>query len=264
MVKRIILFRFHDYFDICENKLLLLQKLNPNIPIYGFYGGTPSKADAAHEKLDVYFEHFYTLKYRASEWKWQNPDLAYREWFTDVGVGVEFDVVHVIEWDLLLLDSIEKLYQHIDRDRIGLSGLRPISECHDRDWDWITEEPFKSQWEQLRTYVKEKYHYDKEPFGSLGPGLCMPRAFLEKYAKEDIPELVHDELRVPLYGQIFGFKLEDTHFLKNWDDKNEVQYFNCMGESISPNIAKAELEKSNGRRAFHPYRDLFDPTLLDK
>jgi len=38
-MKRIILFRFHTNVDICKNRLRLLKKYNPEVKIFGLFGG---------------------------------------------------------------------------------------------------------------------------------------------------------------------------------------------------------------------------------
>ena len=49
---------------------------------------------------------------------------------------------------------------------------------------------------------------NEEPFvACLGPGYCLPREFLRRYANLDVPELGHDELRLPLFGRLLGLEV---------------------------------------------------------
>src|SRR5450759_351978 len=82
-------------------------------------------------------------------------------------------------------------------------------------------------------------------------GLCLPKSFLEKYSAIEIPELGNDELRLPLFSQILGFKLYDTGLKKEWFDKKEEEFFNCYKFYISSSSITKELARPSGRRAFH-------------
>jgi hypothetical protein len=64
-------------------------------------------------------------------------------------------------------------------------------------------------------------------------------------------------LRLPLFGQILGYKLYDTGFYKNWFNAKEEKVFNCMAQDISLPAITKELSKTKGRRIFHPYRKIF-------
>lgn len=103
---------------------------------------------------------------------------------------------------------------------------------------------------------KHSYGYSETPYGSLGPGFCFPKSFIDKFSKLRIPEYVHDELRLPLYGQILGFLFKDTGFYRKGFDKNEYNCFNCIGHNKHKILITTiinELNKPRGRRVFHPY-----------
>ena len=256
----IIIFRFDRNQGVCKNHLELIQKLNPGVPIHGVYGGKDKDFAKYKKSLGTYFSSLYCIKNKSKDWKWKNFDLALRSWYLDRGHAIDFDMAYVIEWDLLLLDSVKKMYSHIKNGEVGLTGLTKLSTIESR-WSWTSEEPYKSQWSKLLGFVKKKFKYAQKPWGSLGPGLCFPKKFLEKYSKAEVPELVHDELRVPLYAQIFGFTLKDTKFTKSFFDQKEHVYFNCRGMKeffINIKTIRREMKKPNGRKAFHPFRDYFE------
>lgn len=108
----------------------------------------------------------------------------------------------------------------------------------------------------LLSLVRKKFGYNQRPFASLGPGSCLARKFIEKYAGIEIPELCPDELRLPLFSQILETPLYDTGFYPKWFDPAEQRFFNCMNEEISDLIIKNELKNPEGKRVFHPYRRL--------
>ena len=252
---RIIIFRFHKDIGICLNRLKLLNKFNPNVDIYGIYGGEEKDFSKYQEALNKYFKHLYCIKNKSSRQKWQNFDLALRDWFKEIGKNIDFDQAYIIEWDLILLDSLDNIYSHINKEKVGLTAFIKLKQV-EKQWDWVSKEPSRSEWLKLLEFVKEKYNYSSEPNASLGPGPCFPKEFLRKYSEAEVPELCHDELRIPLYAQILGFKCKDTEFYRKWFDDEEKKYFNCIGQEID--IETIELEiKNNGRKVFHPFRKIF-------
>lgn len=243
-MKRLILFRFHKEPEICRNRISILRKYNPGMPIHGLFGGE------GDPRLDI---PVYVSKKKDAEWKWKNGDLCVREWFGEVGKNLDFDMLHVVEWDLLILDSIEKVYSHIGKNKVGLTALVPLEMIKDV-WSWLIEEPSRSEWRGLLSLARQEYGYCDEPYGCLGPGYCLPRSFLDRYTAEDIPELCHDELRLPLFAQIFGFGPLDTGFATM--SPEDWHFFNCEKNEIGMDIIMEEGK--NGRRVFHPFYGEFN------
>jgi len=253
-MKRIIVFRFHKDAEVCRNRIILIKKFNPSIKIYGLFGGKEEDYDGFKKILEKpYLESIYLIPVKDNSWKWKNGDLALVKWYNEIGKYIDFEMLHLIEWDLLIFGPLKKIYNKIPKGGIGLTGLTPLKKI-EKDWDWISKEPGKTEWKNLLDYSKNKFGYKKDSFASLGPGTCMPKSFLKKYSKLKIPELVHDELRIPLFGQILGFKLYDTGFYKSWFNKEEHKIFNCLDKEINISKINRELIKKNGRRVFHPYR----------
>jgi hypothetical protein len=233
----------------------LLRYFNPGIEIYGLFGGEEKEFGKIREKLGDKFGHIYPITGKNSKWKWKNSDLALQLWYAEIGHRLAFDMLHVIEWDLIILKPLSELYSHIPEDGIGLSGLTLLKKI-EATWPWTSKEPYKTEWRDLLLFVKEKYKYDSEPYACIAGGACFPRKYLEQYSTMNIPELCNDELRMPLFAQILGFKLYDTG-LYTWYDKNEEQFFNVEIQDIKTASIMNEFEKISGRRVFHPYRMIF-------
>lgn len=58
-MKFAILFQFFKDIDVCRNRLKLLKKFNPDIPIYGLFGGEASQADKFRQALGAEMEDFF-------------------------------------------------------------------------------------------------------------------------------------------------------------------------------------------------------------
>jgi len=261
-MKRIILFRFHKNPIACENRLKLLKKLNPSIKIFGYFE-EEKKYKKFKQRLNPYLEDVFFINGKSSNWFWKNSDIAVRMWYKYFGRKLNFDMLHLVEWDLLFLDSLENLYKRIPKNGIGLTALILLSKVEKR-WSWTAEEPHKTEWEKLLALVKKEFNYTEVNYASLGPGVCLPKKFLEKFINIKVPELSNDELRLPLFGRILGFELYDTGFYRRWFDKKEKQFFHCgSSQEIYLSTIKKELAKPSGRRAFHPFRKVFNLKLLD-
>lgn len=221
------------------------------------FGGKENEFEYYTESLSNFLEHNYCIKDKKDDWKWMNGDLAFREWYIDFGNSIDFDMVHVLEWDLLYLAPIKVLYSHVHEQALGTSGLVPLRKI-ESEWFWTRDPEQRANWLKLVEHVGSTVGNVAELHGTVAPGLCMPKMFLQKYSEVEIPELVHDELRLPLYAEAFGFELVDTGFYKKWFSKGEYKYFNCNNFDIQLKRIYRHLKKRNGRRAFHPFREIID------
>jgi len=231
--------------------------------MFGLFGGVASHFSLASDLVSDGLDDVYHLQGRETAWKWQNTDLAVRTWYVDVGHNIPFDVLHVIQWDLLLFESLAKLYGRVSPDALGFSGLTPVELIASR-WHWTLNQPHIDEWKRLLPLVAARFGYTGVPHACLGPGYTLPRAFLERYAETEIPELAHDELRLPLFGQIFGFQLIDVGFYPKWFDQEADQLFNANGGELDTTAVRAELTRPGGRRAFHPCRESFSPGEVEE
>lgn len=246
---RAILFRFHRDAEVCASRIELLKQLNPEIPVYGL-----GEDIEGVEKLgEAGMEHLHVIDDKLSDWKWKNGDLAARRWFQEVGRDLEFDMLHIVEWDLLLVEPLEDLYSHVSEDQVALTGLKPVQKAKEYGWTWVNGE-HEQEWRELKQKVRKDFSYTGSSHGCIFPGAALPRSFLDKYAKTDVPELSNDEVRVPLYAEAMGYELVDTGFFGQWGDEELYRYLNAKGQEIETGKIREELQKKKGRRTFHPVR----------
>jgi mannosyltransferase OCH1-like enzyme len=261
MKKSIILFRFHKEPQICLNRLELLKLYNPDIPVYGIYGGKEEEFKAFERLLSRHLSGIYLIKNRTGEWKWQNFDLALREWYRDAGKDIDFDMAYVVEWDMLIFGPLKEIYANVPDGALGLTGLAPLSSI-EHQWFWTTG-TWRNEYVQLMEYVRKTCKYSKTPCASLGGGLCFPKPFLTEYSAMLVPELSHDEIRVPLFAQILGYSIKDTGIF-DWFDAEEHKYFNPDGRIVPVHTINSELKKKQGRKVFHPFRDIYPLEKLER
>jgi hypothetical protein len=239
-------------------KVRLLRTLNPDVPICGLLsaaGRLPSSAFGLAGKSVLGLDSFYRSRPRG-RWSRDDGDLALAAWYRDVGCGMTFDVAHLVEWELLLLDSLERLYASVPAGAVGVTALTTLSEVQ-HECEWLQRPNGRHQWERVLSYARAVWAYDGIPHACWRAGACFPRSFLERYAAIEPPGLCHDRLRVPLFAQILGFTLADTGFRRGWHDPDEDRFFNRDGREIETSAIGAELAKAGGRRAFYPVRATF-------
>ena len=256
-MKRIGLLRYHNQAEMCINRLKLFHHFNPEVPVYGLFGGKEEEFSMYDDQLKDHLAGNYCLRNVSDEWKWRNGDLAFRLWYKDFGCHLDFQMVHILEWDLLMFDSLDSLYSHIPKNGLGVTGLTPLKKIY-KKWFWTRNQEQQAEWEELYQFVHDTFSIAEPPFASAGPGLALPKSFLERYTRISVPELSHDELRIPLFAQAFGYPLYNTGFYRKWFSEKEWKYFNCNAFDISWSTIQKELHNKKGRRVFHPYRDLIN------
>ncbi|XGV94357.1 MAG: hypothetical protein ACAF41_00370 (plasmid) [Leptolyngbya sp. BL-A-14] len=282
-MKLAILFWFYKEPKVCQNRLEVLRQNNPNIPIYGLYGGDLKTANQYESLLKPYLNDLYAFTLdKDAHWKWIQGDLMITHWYQERGKHLEWDTIILVQWDMLVFGVVEDLFSMLKEDEILLSGLRPIAEV-ENDWQWVSPKipDLRQRYLEFLAHVRKVYDYKQNPLGCLFIVVGFPRTFLEQYSKVEEPELGFLEYRIPIYAQIFGTPFcKDHSFHAWWVDadpvfwaKNPVRRaWNSLRLRLNPNPlnpAKREislipiychLSTEMGARIFHPYEQLFPMT----
>ena len=141
------LFWFYKDMETCQDRLRAVRRFNPDLDIYGLYGGEPSGAKAAEQALAHLLDDFWAYpEARDPKWKWTNGDLMIARWFRDRGTVLSWDTVFVIQWDMLVIDDDGKVNE-VDLLVLAPGGLflveiksRPgVLTGDTRTWTWITD-----------------------------------------------------------------------------------------------------------------------------
>jgi hypothetical protein len=257
-MKRIIAFRFHNNFEVCENRLRILKSLNQDIPIFGLFGGERSDFYFSRERLGEYCEDIYEIPETSKDWKWKNGDISLCNWYRSRGKSVQFDMLHLLEWDLLVLKNLDDTYAHVNKGEIGLTALTPLAKI-ENEWWWTSSWQNRREWHKLVSIVESRFGPVNPKYACQGPANCFSREFLEFYSREKIPELVHEELRWPLYAAAFGISIANNQAIyREIFHKPDMRFFNCEGFKISREVIQDQLSLPNGRRVFHPYQGVLE------
>lgn len=253
-MERIALFRYHKNLDVCKNHLAIFKHYNPSVPIYGIFGGTSADFKSISPALKDFLAGDYMVHQTGAEEKWKDFDLVLFEWYQNYGNLLNFKQLYLFEWDFILFDSIENAYRNIPLGSAGFTGLVPIRKI-EKEWYWIRDPERKAEWESLKALVTQKFNYSMQPYAIHCPGLTLPRKFFNESQHYSLSKLGNDEIRLPLYCQLLDIPIYDTGFEKKWFSKNEYLFFNCNNFEIAKEIMTLQVNKKNGRRAFHPVRN---------
>ena len=248
-----ILFWFYKEPEICENRLQLLKKYNQNLKIYGLFGGEISESGTYREKLGKYLDDFYAFDLnKNSDWKWINGDLMILDWYDKRGKNLLWDSVVVIQWDMLVFDSLENQFSGIKEGEIYLSGLRNLDKEIEATWDWTTPNGKERQnYLNFLEYTKNNYGYTDKPLCSLFIIQVFPRTFFDKYLTVKEKEVGMLEYKTPIYAKIFGIPFYEKDLGTRWNGGPKP--LNAIPEEITENYIREEFDKKDGWRIFHPY-----------
>lgn len=262
--KAIILFRFHGDFDVVKERVKILQHFNPDLPVYGLFGGAKEEYDRAERQVGQLFENIWLYpKAKDRDWKWIHGDLMAKQWFKDFGHTVNFDFVFSYEYDLLTAAALKDVYPNIDQDSIALSAITKLDTVKDW-WYWTSHENMKAKWEEFRKYMNKEYGLVEQKYASLGPGALFSRKFLEKFAETVDAEWTIEEVTLPAYAEALGLKLVDHGMHPGFNaPKEEQMFFNCNNDEVGLKDIFTQLTKTDGRRTFHPvkYRVTLDELI---
>ncbi|MCM8738703.1 hypothetical protein M5E06_31875 [Azospirillum sp. A1-3] len=266
-----ILFWFYKDFDVCENRLAGLRARNPGVPIYGLYGGEAAQALEAERRLRQWLDDFYAFtEPRSAHWKWQHGDRVIAAWHRDCGAELPWDSLVIVQWDMLLLAPLERLFATLKPGHALFSGLRPEREVAGW-WGWLNDsDPDKrTDRDAFRTYLKDQHGYQGELLCCLFIVVCLPRRFLTLYVSEGPPEVGFLEYKLPTLARVYGIPFCEDHPYRPWWASNpetrhapaRARLLNAVGEDVSFDTILAEMARPDGGRIVHPYRKLFPNRL---
>jgi len=252
-MKLAVLFWFYKDADVCENRLRLLKKHNPDLKIFGLYGGEHARSRLFRSRLGKYLDDFYVSPYKSEGWKWMNGDLMLLEWYTSRGRDLDWDSIAIVQWDMLVFTSLSKLFGKMKTGEIFLSGLRTLSRPIENCWDWTRpDKSNRRNYLSYRKYVKEEYGYRGSPLCCLFILQILPRVFFDMYLSVKNRRVGMLEYKVPMYARIFGIPFFRKEVGVCWFEDPKTRPLNAWPVEIGERYVQKELSKRDGWRIFHP------------
>lgn len=246
-MKRIAIFRFHHQFDLCLDRIALLRRFNSELPIFPLYGGPLEALEAAKQFChQAGLGRFFRLDNDDPKWKWRNGDLVVQQWFKSVGKELNFEYVHIFEWDMLVFGNLNEMYAGLEGGVIPL-GAKAAEEA--KPYWWLYSPECIEEGKKLWDFIYEKYGVRPLRMACVFGGICLSRRFLEKASRVQLPPLLNDEVRTLAVAQIVGEQIVSAGIYENWFVD---PVFNARKREVKEeDILKVLAEKGSG--IFHPY-----------
>ena len=259
-----IVFWFYRDVVVCENRLRLLRRRNPGVPIYGLYGGPRQDEQHFSRALGPQLDDFwaYPLEHDR-QWKWRNGDLLLSAWFTGRGEGLQWDSIFVAQWDLVVVAPLKKLLPDLGVGDMLISGIRPVGEVESW-WQW-TQGAARQEYDAFLNHVAARCGPVADPMCCQFIGMVAPRSFMARYAGIDEPELGFLEYKIPVYAQAFDIPLvPDTCFRPWWPEEpattgasRSASLVHAWATPVRLPVMLLESVRPGGRRLFHPYHGIY-------
>jgi len=260
-----VLFWFYKEPAVCENRLRLLREHNPDLRIYGLFGGSQEDAEHYRIALGAYLDDFYTTPFADRDWKWLNGDLMILDWFVRRGITLEWDSIAIVQWDMLVFDSLRNQFAGMKADEIFLSGFRALDEEFEAKWSW-TKKPkwysltrkskHRKEFERFKSYLKDNYDFTGAIYWCRFILQVFPRSFFEKYLTVKDRSIGMLEYKIPTYSRILGIPVFEKN-LEVWTGEKTRKAsrtpLNARPIEIEQDYIREELDLANGARLFHPY-----------
>ncbi len=244
MTKPAILFRFHKAFDVCAQNLRLLRCMNPDVPIYGLYGGFGG-VEAVPKLCTNLLDSLHALPYEDAHYNWMHGDICIRWWHKEHGHTHNFTHLCVVEWDWVHLKPLMQAYSGFMKqgNYIALSGS--YQTLYDEGWTWISE---VFEWSVKQLVKDTGVDPTALSYGIFG-GCALSRSFLDQYIERPISSHCNDEVRLSIYSKFFNEPINDAGFLS--DKRNIVC---ASGSEYGLSEIKKAIEQ--GGSAVYPIRIL--------
>jgi hypothetical protein len=248
--RQAIVLMFHAQSQIVRNRLEGLRLLNPEVDVYGIYGG-PRDALGSFSGLRPHFDDFWVAPDSGKAWQWFNNDLVLVSWFQDRGASLPWDQIVVQDWDFVTTQRAAELSLHSARTLL-LPGARPLADLRS-DWVWV--QPWSEHYHHFTAFLAHPSIDSSNLWASQFMFASLSRAFMSEYssAAPGVPGFV--EYRLPSLAAGLGFSFLPSALEPYWGDRGDI-LLNGTQDAVPLRHAIARLTNPSGPRACHPLYEL--------
>jgi hypothetical protein len=263
-----ILFWYYKSPDVCANKLRLLRLFNPGTHILGLYGGELDEFSSFDSALSPWLDDNWAFpENKDAEWKWRHGDRMIASWFLERGRQFEWDTLVIMQWDMLALAPVKKIFADLHKDELYLPGLRHLEGIESRYWWTKPSTEVYGDYLAFKTWISNLHGKKALPLQvCLFFSAALPRSFLDRYALIPEPELGFLEYKIPAYANIFGNAMRDLPNLPvSWFGDTlprKRKTLTTAKADILPGTIAAEYLTPRGARMFHPVTVCFPTSRL--
>jgi len=266
-MKLAVVFWFYERFESCASRLRTFREFNPELQVFGLYGGPLDAVAHAKGVVGPWVDDMYVFpEPKDAQWKWNHGDRMIARWYEERGHALSWDTVFVMQWDMLVLTSLEDLFKGLQPAQIVLPGFRPLDEVREW-WPWVNgSDPLKqAATDAFGDYLARVFGEQAELFACLFVFACFPRNFLERYAAEGAGVVGWHELKLASLAKAFGVPVYSADSTPVWWAANPAtqraarheRVLNAVGQEVRLSVILSQWAKRDGARLFHPvFRDV--------
>lgn len=118
---------------LCEIRLKLLKRLNPEIVVVCIYTGPTPKAHTFQRAFAI-CDYHYILPTQNTRENWANLDQAYARWWLEQGAGLHADRLLFLDWDVLLLEQADRLFNQLHEGSVHFCNVFPVKNLQLDHW----------------------------------------------------------------------------------------------------------------------------------
>ncbi|ODU01931.1 MAG: hypothetical protein ABS89_06405 [Thiobacillus sp. SCN 63-1177] len=246
-----ILFWYYKSPGVCIDRVRLLRRLNPDLPILGLYGGRIDDFPRFERALAPWLDDNWAYRGNGdAEWKWRHGDQMINHWFLDRGQEFAWDTLIVMQWDMLLLEPADRLFAGLRHDELYLPGLRALDEIESRFWWTKPGTEVHGDFLAFKAWLGEQHGSKAFPlYACQFFTAALPRSFLQRY-----------------YAKLFGNPMRDLANLPTaWfgtPPPGKRRTLTTAKADIPPSTIAAECLTPGGARMFHPVTTRFPSSRL--
>lgn len=256
-----ILFWCYKNPKVCADRVRLLRHHNPSAPIYVLYGGPLDGTEAMECALREFVDDFWHFDLdQSSHWKWLHGDRLIARWHTMRGSQLPgWTRLFVVQWDMLVAAPIDCLLRDMPENAAVFTGRLDLKSVR-AWWWWVRGRAHRRQLLLFRLRLLLIERYVGTVFSAPFIVVCAPRAYFDRHATTPFAELGFIEYRCPTFAAAWGFAHWSTPQLEAWRPANprtrdipaNRKIISAGNNPVNSALIRAELQKSDGFRVFHP------------
>jgi len=252
-----VLFVYHELPATCASRLRVLRHLNPDVPLYGIYGGASENEGQFEEVRGLLDDSWSASGLGTPRWRWLNLDKVVGEWFVARGRELEWDWLFEHQMDLLCARPIRDLLQGLSADEVLIADPpRTHTELLWSQWPWVCMGI--GDLSQFMQAIEARVGASVDLFGGNIVYCAVPRRFVEIYQPylEGLPGLM--EYRMPTCARLLGFRFAAG----GWQPERDTGHLTFSKQPIPAEEVVAQLGRADGARLFHRVPQALEPKDL--
>ena len=260
------LFWYYKDPVVCRSRIAALRHLNPEMPLYGLYGGSSSRNGSFDDPESLLDDVYGFSEDKPPNWKWRNGDLLILDWYKNRGKKLDFDAIVVLQWDLLLTAPVKDLLSGFSYDDVFFSSTRTIDEVPP-DWYWTNSPAELPEFAAFRDYLKKTLGYDGPTFACEFVVCALSRKFLNLWCSIDHPEIGFLEYKLPTFASMFGCAFYQNPALDtDWKSRCDTRLnrwrlpLSTRRLPVSAAAVRWHYSTRSTASAFHPFVSPYDVT----